>query len=313
MGRWPDAVDEILGGDQVVGWAQVTPAAGVVVTPLTNFGIRDPLDATLTPVSSSIGMWRKLQSLRERPRVAIAYHTRLHSFSERPEYVLVQGRASVNALEDRGWLERHRTEWERFAGPRDVGPLWERWLYLYHWRIAVKVEVERMLVWPDLACRGPMRVYGAPLPVEVPPPQREPRGGVGPRIDHVRAARRATRLPNLLLGWVGADGLPMVLPADISGVEPAGIVLDVAAGHVPLGGRRAGLVAHTFARYTYGQNLRKHTGWLESDPARAGLLYAPHTQQAYHLPPSRTLYRLIAGVVTRRGVHAGRRAGFLPG
>jgi hypothetical protein len=310
---WPHTVDEVLAGDQVVVMAHVTPASGVVLTPLTNFGIRDQEAGMLTPLSSSVGMWRKLRRLQESPSVAVAYHTRRHALSQRPEYVLVQGKASLSALEDRGWLERHRDSWERSAGPRDVGPLWERWLRIYHWRVGIQIEVERVLVWPDLACRWPAQVHGAPLPSAAAPEQPAPKDGTEPRIDHARAARRAARLPNVLLGWVGADGLPTVIPAEVAGAEPAGILLDVPAGLVPAGGRRAGLIAHTFARYSYGQRQHKHTGWLQADPEEPGrVLYAPHTQHGHYLPPSRTLYRLSAGLVTRRGHREGVRAGFLP-
>ncbi len=309
---WPEPVDEVLAGDQVVVMAQVTPASGVVLTPLTNFGIRDPEAGTATPLSSSIGMWKKLRRLQEDPRVALAYHTRKHAFNQRPEYVLVQGTASLSALEDRNWLERHREQWEQFAGPRDVGPLWERWLRIYHWRIGIEIKVERVLAWPDLTCRGPAQVYGNPLPSIAAPQQRLPNGGTGPRINHTRAAKRAKSLPSVLLSWLDADGLPMVIPAKIAGSEPAGILLDVPKGSVPTGGRRAALTAHTFARYVYGQRQRKHTGWLEADPDQTRVLYSPHTQHGYYLPSSRALFRLSAGLVSRRGYRAGLRAGFLP-
>jgi hypothetical protein len=311
VAAWPAEIDEILGGDQVVAMAQITPASGVVVTPLTNFGIRDPLTGTATPLNSSIGMWKKLRSLQHNPRVAIAYHTRMHGFSERPEYVLLQGTVTLSPLQDRAWLERHRANWERFAGPRDAGPLWERWLRFYHWRVGIQIEVERVLAWPDLACRGPVRVYGAPLPSDPPPPQRAPTGGSTPRVDQRRAAGKAARLPNVLLGWVGSDGLPLVVPVDIAGSDSRGIALTAPAGMVPPGGRRAGLTAHTFARYTYGQRQRRHSGWLQADPDQPQLIYAPHTEHGYYLPASRTLFRLSAGAATRRGYRAGLRDGFL--
>lgn len=263
----------------------------------------------VTPLSSSVGMWRKLRRLTEEPRVAITYHTRAHGFAKRGEYVLVQGRASLSAIEDRSWLERHRAHWERFAGPRDVGWLWERWLGIYHWRVGIEVEVERVLVWPDLGCRGAVHPMGLPPDAAE---QRPPRGGTGPRIDHRRAARRAAGLESLLLGWVGGDGFPMVLPVEVEGTEREGIVLGAPEGWVPAGGRRAGLTAHTFARYAYGQHQRKHTGWLRADPEQKKVLYAPHTEHGYHLPPSRTLYRLSAGFVTKRGHREGVREGFLP-
>ena len=92
---WPDNVDEILGSDQVVALAYTTPANGVILTPLTNFGLRDREAGTLSPVNSSVAAWRKLDRIRKSPKVALAYHTRTHGFSDRREYVLVQGTASL--------------------------------------------------------------------------------------------------------------------------------------------------------------------------------------------------------------------------
>src|SRR2546427_1465460 len=109
---WPDGVDQILGSDQVVVFAHVTPMGGAVLTPLTNTGLRDRQAGRLTPVSSSVGMWRKLARIRQNPNVAVAYHAREHGFSDRPDYVLLQGRASPSDLSDRAWVERHRVSWE---------------------------------------------------------------------------------------------------------------------------------------------------------------------------------------------------------
>jgi hypothetical protein len=311
-GYWPDGVDQIFGGDQVVVFAHVTPAHGVVLTPLTNTGLREREAGTMTPVSSSIGMWRKLERIQRNTHVAVAYHTREHGFSDRPEYVLVQGKASLTSLSDRSWVERHLENWERFSGPRDVGPIGERWLQAYHWRVGVEITVERIVVWPDLACRGLPEVHGAPLPSEQPKPQRPPGKGTGPRINHVGAAKRAARRPDALLGWVGADGFPIVLPVEVAGTQKHGIVLEAPAGvGVPSGGRRAALTAHSFARYTFGQHQHKHTGWLVANSPERNVIYAPHTKNGYWLPESKLLYRIASGFVTSRGLRAARRAGFV--
>jgi hypothetical protein len=306
---WSDDVDDLIAGDQAVVLGTVTPASGVVLTPLTNFGVRDRAAGVISPLNSSIGMWEKLARLQRNPRVAVAYHTRTHGFSDQPEFVLVQGCAQVSDLADRDWIEQHRESWERFAGPRDVGPLWERWLSVYHRRVGITIAVERVLIWPDLSCRGEPEVEGLPLPAEPAAPQRAPRNGTRPRVDHVRAARRIAARPNRLLGWVGSDGYPMIVPVTPSGTNPVGIVLEVPAGLVPRGGRRAGLVGHSFARYTYGQHKRVHSGWLEVEDAR--VVYAPHTEHGYFLPWSRTAYRVGAGFVTRRGYRRARRSGFV--
>ena len=305
---WPDDVDAVLAGDQVVALAHLTPARGVVVTPLTNFGVRDREAGTLTPVTSSIGMWRKLERIRRSPAVAVAYHTRKHGQSEREDYVLVQGRATLSPLGDRGWIDAHREEWDRAAGTRDVGPLWERWLRVYHWRVAIEIAVERIVVWPDLLCSGDPTVIGPPTSGD-PAPQTAPARGTGPRVRAARVARRAARLPNVLLGWAGADGLPVVVPVRPGEAGERGIELR-APGLLPPGGRRAGLTAHSFARHTFGQVQRKHTGWLEVDPSGTAI-YAPHTEAGHHLPESRTLYRMASGLVTRRGLRAAVRAGFV--
>src|SRR3954452_15105202 len=169
---WPDTLDEIIGGDQALSFAYVTPASGVVLTPLTNTGLRDRHAGTMTPVSSSVAMWRKLERIRRNPKVALAYHTREHGFSDRPEYVLVQGTASLTPVEERDWVERHLENWERFSGKVSRGLPWEPLQRVYHWRVGVEIEVERVVVWPDLACRGERAVHGAPLPEQQPAPQK---------------------------------------------------------------------------------------------------------------------------------------------
>jgi nitroimidazol reductase NimA-like FMN-containing flavoprotein (pyridoxamine 5'-phosphate oxidase superfamily) len=308
---WPDSVDEILGEDQAVALAHVTPAKGVVLTPVTNFALRDRTSGTVA-VNSSVGMWRKLEGIRQNPHVAVAFHTREHAATDRPEYVLVQGKASLSQLEDRdGWLEAMGDNWERFGGQsRTVGRGWEWWLSAYHWRVNIEIAVERVMVWPNLACAGHPDVYGAPRPAEPPQPQRPPARGTGPRIDHARAAKKAASLPHVLLGWVGADELPMVVPVDVGGAEERGIVVEAPAGLIPPGGRRAGLLAHWFSRHVVGQRQRKHTGWLDSGSGDR-VVYAPHTESGYSLPPWRFAYNAGAGFVTRRGLREARRTGFL--
>jgi hypothetical protein len=307
---WPSNVNEILGGDQVVALAYCTPANGVVLTPLTNFALRDRDKGALTAVNSSVGVFRKLERIRANPRIALAYHTRTHGFSDRPEFVLVQGTATLKpAVPD--YPKSIQPVWERFGGPVDIGPLWNWWLRVYNLRIPIEMAVERVIVWPDRACEGAPKIHGAPITTP-PEPQSEPKKGTGPRIDQHRAARRASKLENVLLGWVGADGFPVAVPARPRSATEDGIQLSVPKGLVPSGGRRAGLLAHEFARYTAGQNQRKHTGWLEAEPGATTVTYAPHTEAGYHMPSSMTVYRLAAGAGTRRGLRGARRAGFAP-
>ena len=309
--HWPDDVDEVLDGDHVVMLVYATPAKGAVLLPVNNFAVRDRAAGTLTAVNSSVGVWKKLDRIRRNPQVALAFHTREHSASSRPEYLLVQGTAKLSPpIPD--YPSTILENWERFEPWSEQGPLWKRWRRIYALRVAVEVTVERVVAWPDLACSGTPQVYGAPLPPEPPESQAPPKKGRGPRIDHARAARRAGRLPHTLLGWIGADGFPLAVPVELAGVEESGVVLDAPPGLLPPGGRRAGLTAHWFSRYVIGQNQRKHTGWLEVDPGGTRAVYAPHTEASYRFPASRTVFQLVSGGGTRVGVRGARRAGFLP-
>lgn len=307
---WPDTVGEVLAGDHVVALAYVTPARGVVVTPVTNFALHDR-DAGRVSFNSSVGAWRKLDRIRRNPQVALAFHTREHGFAERPEYVLVQGRASFPWPPDRdSWYAEVGANWNRISGiPREVGPLWERWMSVYHWRVNVWIDVERVVAWPDLECRGQPTVHGAPLPAEPPPVQSPPKNGTGPRLDQRRAARRLGRLPNRLLGWVGADGYPMVAPVAVGATGDDGIELSSTV-ELPPGGRRAGLAAHRFTPGAIGQRQRVHTGWF--DVGARGAVYAPHTGSGYWMPPSKLVYKVAVGFETRRRLRAARRAGAFP-
>ena len=308
--RWPDAVDHILDGDQALVLAYATPAHGVVLSPVTNFALRDRAGGLVAAVNTSVGMWQKLDRVRSNPNVALAYHTRRHGRSARPEYVLVQGRASLTDPHPR-YLDatpERRAAWERAAAGSPHGPEW--WLRAWHERTEIWVDVERIVVWPDLACAGEPVVHGSPLPDGLPESQRPPRGGTAPRVRVERAARRAGRLEDVLLGWIGADGLPAVAPVAIAGAGADGIALEAPA-FVPPGGRRAGLTAHSFERYVVGHEQRLHTGWLQADGDQ--VLYAPHTERGYRLPASRLAYALGSGFVTRRGYSEAQRRGLTAG
>jgi hypothetical protein len=304
---WTAEIDEILDGDHAVMLAYPTPARGVVLAPVSNFGLHDR-DAGVVTFNSSVGAWKKLDRVRRNPYVALAFHTRAHASHERSEYLLVQGRASL-APPVPDYPSTVVDNWERLEPWRDLGPLWKRWLRIYALRVEVRVAVERVVSWPDLACRGTATVYGRALPDDLPAPQAAPAKGVGPRINHRRAASRARRLPDVLLGWLGADGFPMVIPVEFGGVSEAGIRLDVPAGLAPPGGRRAGLTAHWFSQGAVGQRQMIHTGWM-TVPSDGGMVtYAPHTTAAYRMPASRLVYRTAVGFVTRRRYRRARRAG----
>jgi len=300
---WSDAADEIIGGDLTAAVAYVTPAGGAVVTAVAPIGLRDRAAGTVT-FTTSLGFGRKLDRLRREPRVALAYHARDHGLSERPEYVLVQGRATIVEEPDREYLEGVvQPAAERFMGPPKRGVFWDRWLSAYYAdRVPVHVDVERVVVWPDLRCTGQPDVFGSPLPAEPAPSQSPPRKGTGPRVAVDAAQRKLTRLPHRLLAHVQPDGYPAVLPVKIGAACTAGITLSAADRVLPPGGRRAGLLAHDYRPKLIGLAARQHTGWLQDG------VYAPHTESGFTAPANKTLLLLGNGYLARRGLRRARRA-----
>jgi hypothetical protein len=302
---WSNATDLVIGGDLTAALAYVTPAGGAVVTAVAPLGLRDR-DAGTVTFTTSLGFGRKLERIKHDPSVALAYHAREHGHASGTHYVLVQGRAEVMTEPDRAFLDALQPRVERFLGPPKKGPFWDRWLAAYYSdRVPVRVNVERVAEWPDLRCAGPSQTWGAPWP-DPPAPQAEPKKGTGARVDTVRAARRLNELDHLLLAFRGADGLPVIYPIEIPSADGGGLTLAASAGLLPEGGRRAGVLSHSYEPKLIGLASRQHTGWLQVDAASA--IYAPHTEGGFRAPSNKTLLLLANGYMARRGLKRARRA-----
>lgn len=298
---WSEREDGIIGGDLTAALAYVTPAGGVVVTPVAPIGLRDRAAATVD-FTTSLGFGRKLDRIKQNPRVALAYHAREHGFAEGGDFVLVQGTASYDSNPDPQMLDEHvRPASERFMGKPRTGPFWGRWLSAYYEdRVLVTVRVERVLWWQDPSCTGAPNVSGAELPQAEPAPQTPPRNGTGPRVDVARERKRLARLAHALAGYVGADGFPLVVPVEIGEASASGIALT---GPLPAGGRRAGLLAHRYEPQLIGLETRQYTGWLQDG------VYAPHTAGGFRAPANKTVLLLANGFMARRGLKQARAAG----
>jgi hypothetical protein len=264
-------------------------------------GLRDRAAGTVG-FTTSLGFGRKLDRMRENPRIALAYHAREHGFASSPRFVLVQGTASYDVHPDPAVLtDTIGPASTRFLGPPRRGVFWDRWLKEYYAdRVVVTVTVERVVSWPDLAGTGEPTVSGRPLPTDGPPAQTPPAKGTAPRVDVTAAANRARGLPHVLLGYVGGDGFPVVVPVKVDGDNPSGILL---AGPLPTGGRRAGLLAHRYEAKLIGLETRQYTGWLDDG------VYSPHTEKGFRAPANKTVLLLVNGFMARRGLKQARALG----
>jgi len=298
---WSDLDDEVIGGDLTAALAYATPAAGAVVTPVAPVGLRDRPAATVG-FTTSLGFGRKLDRIRGNPRVALAYHAREHGFATGSRFVLVQGTASYDTKPDPEMLEKRVGPASvRFMGEPRRGLFWDRWLSAYYGdRVVVTVHVERVLSWHDLACAGEPTVLGTPRPHGDPASQAPPKNGSGPRIDVTRAAQRISALPHVLLGYLGSDGFPMIVPVKVGAAGASGIELE---GRLPGGGRRAGMLGHRYEAQLIGLETRQHTGWLQDG------VYAPHTDGGFRAPANKTILLLANGYMARRGLKKARAMG----
>src|SRR6267378_4310783 len=119
---WSEREDGIIGGDLTAALGYVTPAGGVVITPVAPIGLRDRGAGTVG-FTTSLGFGRKLDRMKQNPRIALAYHAREHGFAREPHFVLVQGTASYNVDPDRKMLEEQiRPASSRFLGAPRTGP-----------------------------------------------------------------------------------------------------------------------------------------------------------------------------------------------
>jgi len=298
---WTDADDQIIGGDLTAVLTYVTPAGGAVLTPIAPIGLRDR-EAGTVGFTTSLGFGRKLDRMKANPKVALAYHAREHGFATEPRFVLVQGTATYDATPDPDVLMNEiGPASAKFMGERPTGPFWDRWLSAYYAdRVVVTVKVTRIVSWPDLACAGEPTASGEPLPAGDPKPQAPPKNGTGPRVDVDRVATRLHKLPHVLVGYPGADGFPLVVPVTLGATAPQGLALN---GPLAPGGRRAGVLGHSYESKLIGLECRQYTGWLDDG------VYAPHTDSGFRAPANKTLLLLANGFMARRGLKKAKALG----
>ena len=303
---WGDDVDDIVRGDLAVAAAYVTPLGGTVVTAVAPCGLASRADGTVG-FTTSLGIGQKLLHIVRDQHVAVAYHTREHGSARSSAFVLVQGVASVDLTPSRRRLEAFMPRATRFLGPVKRGVVWDWLLHEYYFeRVFVDIAVERVVVWDNLAAAGIPRVVGTPLPCSPPGPQCPPSKGTAARVDCDRLVRRVAGLSHRLLGYQGADGYPVVVPVDLADHDDDAVRL-VSAASLPSGGRRAGLLAHSFRPQLVGLSTRTATGWLEV--SNGDVTYAPHTSKGFVAIPNKTLLLVGNGLLAKVGLRRARHAG----
>jgi hypothetical protein len=213
----------------------------------------------------------------------------------------------VDLRPSRARLEALTPQVERYLGKVVRGPVWDRLLREYYGeRVVVDIAIQRIAAWPDPSASGGMGVTGAPWPGPA-DPQPPPKNGTGPRVDVAKAAGRIATLPHRVLAYRGADGFPVIVPVQIAGHDRAGLRLVVAAGLLPPGGRRAGLLTHAYRPQLVGLRTRIFTGWLQV--SADSVVYAPHTSKGFVAPASKNTLLVLNGLLAKFGLWQARRHG----
>jgi hypothetical protein len=312
MGRaplqWSEEVTDVLTGDLVAAVAYLTPAGGVAMTSVAPCGLADPDNGTVG-FTTSLGFGTKLDRIVRNPRVALVYHSRDHGLTASPWFVVVQGEAAVDLEPSRQRLNTFAPQAARHLGKIKQGRVWDRLLHEYYAeRVFVDITVTRVVAWPNLAAAGEPRVFGPPLPAS-PRSQRAPKNGTGPRVDLSPVVGRLAQLPHRLIGFRGRDGFPMAVPIGFAGLDARGrgLRLVASAGSLPAGGRRAGLLAHSYRPQLVGLSTRTFTGWLEVGDD--GAVYAPHTSKGFSAPAHKNLLLVGNGLLAKYQFWQSRRNG----
>lgn len=306
---WSDQADEDIKGDLTAAVAYVTPAGGAVVTGIASIGIGDRAAGTMG-FTTSLGLHKKLERILRDPRVAMAYHARDHGYSSNHLFVLAQGLADVDLTPSREKIEAIIPQVEKFLGEVKRGRLWDRLLHEYYFeRVFVDVRVVRVTEWPNLDGGGSPRVSGDPQSTQ-PGPQTPPRNGTAPRVKMSKVARQVSKLPHRVIAFRGSDGFPVIVPVKITHHGKQGFTLAAAPGLLPAGGRRAGLLAHSYHPKLVGIATRSMTGWLEVTVDGAGV-YSPHTCKGWSAPAIKSVLLVMNGLLAKFGYRKARRDGVL--
>jgi hypothetical protein len=97
------------------------------------------------------------------------------------------------------------------------------------------------------------------------------------------------------------------MPVGVVAAAAGGIQLH-AARPLPPGGRRAGVLAHSYRKHLIGLAARGHTGWLSVGDDAHTATYAPHTEFGFRAPSNKTLLLLANGLLAKRGLRRARSA-----
>ena len=269
---WPDDVDEVLGGDMTAALAYVTPAGGTVVTAVAPCGLRDR-DAGHGHLHHLVRPAQEARADRSATRTSRSPTTPASTASPTAtQFVLVQGSARPIPATDLDWNENVLGP----AAARFMGRSAHRGLLgSLAARVLRRPRAGDRSTWSESwsgrrsTASGEPEVHGSPRPAAPEPAVRAEEGH--------RAARRRRRRPPASSPASPTCCCPGASPTAIrrwcrcASSERGRRRHPPRAGAAPLpaGGRRAGVLAHSYEANLTGLRSRQHTGLARGRPVRA--------------------------------------------
>ena len=292
-------------GDLTAALGYRTPAGGAVALAVAPVGLHDRAAGTVG-FTTSLGLLEEARPDRRDPRVALAFHAREHGASSSPALRARPGpRHASTPRRRRRASRRSSTQAERYLGEAPRGRFWDFWLREYgDVRVPADVEVERIVVWPDLRCAGePRGARRAAARAAGPAGAAEARAPA--RGSTWRARPSASRkTATCCSATAAATATRWWCPWRSTGSGPA------ACGSAPPRRCRRAAAGPACSATPTARSSSACARARTPAGSRAAL-YAPHTEAGYVAPPNKTLLLLLNGGLAKRGVRKARRAGKL--
>lgn len=214
----------------------------------------------------------KAERARRNPRVCLLFADPVGESMGSAPVAVVQGHAAVRDLDLQANTDRYIRESQIKLPDATKGQpkvLLKRMAF-YYARIWIEITPLRILWWSDRSMNETPRDWRAPTNTALPesdpaPPGSSPPAWREPPADWRSLARRAlTDLPLADLTTVDADGYPLCIPVETSGLADDTVELRVGAGAPDLRAGPACLTLHGHPEQFTGQENHTLIGTLET-------------------------------------------------
>jgi hypothetical protein len=265
---WPSELDELFSKSVTAEYASLTGSGAPVTIPTTPYvGQHGTLD-----VSTGLTYPAKAERARRNPRVCLLFADPLGEAMGSAPVAVVQGHAAVRDSDLQANTDRYTrvAQIKLPAATKGQPKFILRRMAFYYARIWIEITPLRILWWSDRSMEEAPNEWRAPEGTAKPasdpaPPGNPPPAWREPPSDWRPLARRAlSELPLADLTFVDAEGVPMCIPVQTTGLADDSVGLKVGAGAPGLLAGHACLTLHGHPEQFTGQENHTLIGELET-------------------------------------------------